>query len=194
MDKFDKQLEEYIGSNKEQLEEDAPQGHFTRFKERLDAEKRGKAARRFSLRRYWQVAAALLIGFLVATLIHIEKPDDAPIQTAKQLMLSDILPEYAEAEHYYNTSSQQGLGRIQDYVDEGVLSKSKETVIKEELAQFNETYSTLIKELEAEPDDERIINSIIKLYRIRLSVIERISKDLELAKEQKQAHHEESNI
>ncbi|WP_423128653.1 hypothetical protein [Gaoshiqia sp. Z1-71] len=177
-------LEKTIRENKEAFETDAPEGHFARFEKKLDNGFNKK--RTPGLKTYLQIAAAVLLVVLAGNQVRIyfspEKP--APVN------LSSFSSEYGEVEFYYTSAINQGMREWERYIRDGLIPEENQKLMAAEIAEFDETYARLQKELETNPEDDRIVNAMLELYRTRLSIITLIIEKLEEVKQQKLNNHE----
>lgn len=62
--------------------------------------------------------------------------------------------------------------------------------MENELEDFDRIQAQLQKELEANPEDERVINAMLEYYQAKLSIITLIIEKLKEAKQQKITHNE----
>jgi hypothetical protein len=189
MKDFDDILEKTLRGNKAFFEEDAPDGHFERFAQRLDGQKAkpGRNRRKLLL----QIAAAVIFVLLAGNQVrmYLQHP---PKPAA--LTLSSVSPEYAEAEFYYTSAIGQGMQHWKKLTKNGIIPKDEQQMMQAEIADFEATYARLQKELAANPEDERVINAMLELYQTRLAIINLIIDKLEEIKQQKAYNHDESEI
>jgi len=181
-------LEKTIRENKAIFEEDAPEGHFERFEQRLN---RQKIRPLYKQRKFYlQIAAAIIFVLLVGNQVrmYMQVPDEQPVT------LSNISPEYGEAEFYYTSAIDQGMRHWEKLTADGVISSEEQEMMQQEIDEFDATYKRLQKELAANPEDERVINAMLELYQTRLSIINLIIDKLEDIKKQKANNHDESEI
>lgn len=188
MNDFDDILEKTFRDNKAIFEDDAPEGHFERFEQRLKQEQ----IRPFYKQRkfYLRVAAAVVFVLLVGNQVrmYMDRPAE---QTAT---LSSVSPEYGEAEFYYTSAINQGMQHWEQLTADGIISPEEQDMMKQEIAEFDATYKRLQEELASNPEDERVINAMLELYQTRLSIINLIINKLEDIKKLKEDNHDESEI
>jgi hypothetical protein len=160
-----------------------PDGHFERFQKRLKDESKIKT---FRWNMVWKVAAAVVFVFLAVnqTRLWLIPEEGQPVT------LSSISPEYAEVEYYYASSIKTGLNTLNSLSDDGVISKEENQLMQQEFETFESRYQSLQKDLQAHPDDERVINAMIEYYQDKLEIITMILNKLQEVKQQKNKSHE----
>ncbi|MGQ7869434.1 hypothetical protein [Sunxiuqinia sp. sy24] len=177
-------LEKIIRENKDAFEEDAPLGHFDRFESKLDKE--FKHRNRFNRKFYLQLAASLLFVLLLGNQVRMYlAPTQADLPT-----LASVSAEYGEVEYYFTSSIDQGMQEWDQLSKDGFISEADQKMMTKELEEFDQIQAQLQKELEANPDDERVINAMLEYYQAKLSVITLIIEKLKEVKHQKMIHNE----
>lgn len=182
-DKRDK-IEELILGNLDKFEEKEPlEGHFDRFEAKLAKQAKRKI---ISLRNVWRVAATVVFVFLAVNqaLIYFS-PKNAEINS-----LSSVSAEYSEVEYYYTSAIQRGLNQWEDFYNAGILSEKDNLMMKNELDEFDSTIAKLQDELKTNPNDERVINAMLKYYQTKLNLINLIINNLQEVKTQNITNHE----
>ncbi len=176
-------IEELITGNLSVLNNQEPaDGHFERFRAKLDREKNGIS---FSWRSVWKVAATVVFIFLAVNQARLWMAPEKPAP----LTLSAVSPEYAEVEFYYTRTISDGISSLDAMARTGVISEQENKIIKQEFAAFETQYLALQKDLEANPHDERVINAMIGYYQAKLGVIQMILDKLEEVKQQNRKSH-----
>nr|HPR33892.1 hypothetical protein [Prolixibacteraceae bacterium] len=66
-------------------------------------------------------------------------------------------------------------------------------MILEELDEYDHTYQQLCTDLNATPNDERVINALLTYYQTKLEILNRIVHEIE-SKQQKVNSHEDTRI
>ncbi len=176
-------IEELISGNLSALDNQEPaEGHFERFRAKLDRQKRGIS---FTWGRTWKVAAAVVFLFLAVNQARIWLAPEASMA----MTLSTVSPEYAEVEFYYTNAIRENISSLDAMVRAGVISEKENEIMKQEFAAFESQYAALQKELEANPGDERVINAMIGYYQAKLGVIQMILDKLQEVKQQNAKSH-----
>jgi hypothetical protein len=184
MEKERDEIEKMILENIAALNDSEPaKGHFERFESKLRKQS-GKG--KVSFRILWRIAAAAVFIFLAVNqaLIYFT-PGDGRITA-----LGSISPEYREVEYYFTSSIDQALAQWKNLSENGYLSEDDKAMMADELKDFDKAYSTLQKELKANPNDERVINAMLEYYQGKLNVITMIINKLKEVKSQKETKHE----
>ncbi len=179
-------LEHIINENREFFNNAEPkEGHFDRFEAKLDKEFGRK--KKFNPRIIWQVAAAVAFTFLAinqAILFF------TPKEQQENKTLASISPEYSEMEMYYVSAINSGLTNWDALQKEGMLTAEEKSLLDEELKEFDTTFKSLQEELNANPNDERVINAMIEFYQSKLNVITIIIDNMKKVKQIKEQSHE----
>ena len=177
-------FEKIIRERQDAFEAEPPMGHFERFTEKLEKDfgKPRKVRRKYVL----QIAAAILFVLLAGNqarmYIHVRKTEP--------VTLASVSPEYGEVEFYYTSAIRQGMLQWNELTKEGFISANEQQMMKSEIKEFDETYARLQKELQTNPEDERVINAMLEVYQTRLSIITLIINKLQKIKQQKLNHNE----
>jgi len=177
-------LKNIIQQNRDAFEAEPTEGHFERFQLKLESSFRKR--KKFSVRFYLEIAAVMLIILLAGNQARMYFSKDQE----KPLTLSSVSPEYSEVEYYYISAIGQGMSHWEKLQKEGLISPNEQKTMKMEMKEFDETYARLQKELEASPEDERVINAMLEVYQSRLSIITMIINKLETIKQQKKTNNE----
>jgi len=160
-----------------------PEGHFERFEERLKTESKLKT---FRWNRVWKVAAVIAFLFLAGNQAMIWLAPDH----SQPMTLAAVSPEYADVEFYYTSNIRTGLTTLNTLTGEGVISEEENLMIQQEFKNMELKYEELLKDLNAHPRDERVLNALIEYYQNKLSVIDMILSKLQEVKQQKNKSHE----
>ncbi|WP_319480521.1 hypothetical protein [uncultured Draconibacterium sp.] len=176
-------IEKLILDNIETLNDNEPmEGHFARFEAKLNEQHKKKKT--ISLNIILKVAAAIVFVFLATNQAFIYfSPNNQGIFISKtesaSVTLASISPEYQEVEYYYTNSINTGMEQWDKWIEEGLISEDEQTMMNNELAEFEKLYQNLQKDLTANPTDERVINAMLEYYQAKLSVINIIITKLE---------------
>ena len=181
-------LEKIIRENKQELEEDAPLGHFERFEAKLDQahKKPFKFNRKFVL----QLAASLVFVLLLGNQLRMYFAADQASQEQETLTLSSVSDEYSEVEFYFTSAIDQGMNEWDKLIKDGYISETDQRMMTNEIEEFDRIQEQLQKELQANPGDERVIQAMLEYYQAKLSVITLIIDKLKEVKNQKLTHNE----
>ncbi len=176
-----------IKKNRDYFDQEEPfEGHFERFQKKLEADNAGKI--QFPYRDILKIAAVVVLVVLSALWVYEQLGPGQPGENSYPL--AEEAPEYKEVEIYYMSTINEKYDQIKsvDFND----PRQKEILLKE-LKEMDSIYHNLQKDLQMNPGDERVINALIKHYRIKLEVM---SKILDQLKEynQKPTKNESTNI
>lgn len=142
-------------------------------------------AKIISLRKFMSMAAAvvLLIGFGVGIGFHL-----AP-QNGEIVELSDISPEYAEVEEYYDEQVRNKLAKLASY-------KATSPEIKADLKELDTWMKDLQKELSIVPKgkEEALVNDIIDLYKTKVAILEKTLESIQSSNQKNSNQHETVDI
>jgi len=175
-------LEKYIREHRLLFDSDQPpSGHFDRFRERLDQ----KPVRKIRIRHAIQVAASVAIimasGFVV---IKVNRNGHKVAET-------EIPAAVLEADRYYVSQADARYDRIKDFSFE---NQEEKTLLLNELEDLDTHHQQLMNDLKANPEDERVINALIRHYQLKLEVMDQIIHQLEQLKINKSKNHEKENV
>ena len=177
-------IERLIIDNMDELNnEEPPSGHFERFSDRLQAERK---IRSFNWQMVWKVAAVVVFVFLAVNQVRMWITP----QQKETVSLAGISPEFAEVEFYYTSSIQSGIDTWNSLAASGVMSETENELMQQEFKEFERRFEDIQKEFEANPYDERVINAMLGYYQAKLNVINMIVSKLQEVKQQKNISHE----
>ena len=176
-------LERAIRDNKEVFEEEPLNGHFDRFDAKLD--KMHKKQKTMGWKTYLQIVASVLLVALIVNQVQSYLGNEQ-----EPLSLSQISPEYSEVEFYFIASIENNILAWNKLVSEGFISGEEQEMMNTEMEEFDQMYKELQAELQANPDDKRVVNAMLRYYHTKLSVTTLIIEELEKVKQQKLIKHE----
>ena len=185
-------IEEIILKNLEDLNDNEPgSGHFERFEDKLKAQNKKK---KITLSVIWKVAAAVVFILLAVNQIVIYlSPENSKPNIANAVndgTLASVSTEYQEVEFYFTNAIDASLTQWNTLNSEGFISNEEQQMMDTELAEFEQRFKDLQKDLAANPNDERVINAMLEYYQAKLSVINMIVNKLEEVKQQKNTQNE----
>jgi hypothetical protein len=181
-------LENFILDNKAAFDAQEPSaGHMERFEQMLPKSK----VRTLSYVKY-AAAAAMITLMMTLSGLYIYDNWSGGDQTLPTL--ADAGQKYAEAEAYFVSTINQQQHTINNLKSEELL---KDVDFEQDLKAMDALYKKLQKDLNANPDDPRVINAMIKHYQTRIAVMNQIVKQLEEAKKiknNKTQNHEKVSL
>uniref|UniRef100_UPI003216CAB3 hypothetical protein n=1 Tax=uncultured Draconibacterium sp. TaxID=1573823 RepID=UPI003216CAB3 len=182
-------IDDIIRNNIDKLNDNEPmEGHFARMEAKLNAQNKKKKKITFNV--VWKVAAAVIFVLLAGNQAYIYfSPNGQGIlsqnNTAPTISLASVSNEYQEVEFYYTSAINSGLDQWNKLNEAGLISEDEQTMMSEELTEFDTLYKNLQKDLQANPNDDRVINAMLEYYQAKLSVINIIVDKLEEVQQRK---------
>jgi hypothetical protein len=161
------QLEKFIQDNRAAFDTDLPPASvWDAIETQLDTPAKEAKVRRMHLMPWVRRIAAALI--LLASGIGIGFYLDGGTPGSDLLTLTDISPEHAELETYYQNQVQLRMQQLVNY--------RQIADVQPDLEQLDEVYQELQRELENAPkgSEERIIQAMIDNYQAKLNILERV--------------------
>lgn len=184
-------IEELILNNLEGLNENEPMdGHFERFEAKLKTQHK---KRKITFNVVWKVAAAVIFVLLATNQAFIYfSPNQQNLffnsRNNSEVTLASVSTEYEEVEFYFTNAINVGLNQWNSLNNDGFISEEEQEMMDGELAEFEERFKTLQKDLAANPKDERVVNAMLEYYQTKLSVINMIVNKLEEVKQKDNSH------
>lgn len=181
-------LENFIRNNKAAFDAEEPSaGHMERFEQMLPKSK-------VKTLSYVKYAAAAAMITLMMTLSGLYIYDNWGGTEQALPTLADAGPKYAEAEAFFVSTINQQQQTINNLKSEELL---KDIDLEEDLKAMDTLYKKLQNDLNANPDDPRVINAMIKHYQTRIAVMNEIVNQLQEAKKiknHKTQNHEKISL
>ena len=182
------ELERLIINNRRSIQDEEPlEGHFERFEARL--QKAAKPTLKVNFRPVLKIAAIVVFALLAVNQGRIWLTPEKK----ETLSLGSISEEYREVEFYYTNAIQVGMNQWEKLSAEGFISVTEQEMMQTEQQEFDQMYQKLQKELEANPNDERVINAMLEYYQARMNIINLIINKLQEVKQQKNKRSHEIN-
>lgn len=175
-------LENHIKKQRHLLDADKPrEGHEDRFREKLAYQ----PVRRVNFRHVLQVAASIAVILASAfVLIRTNKSGD-------KVAVHEIPASVIEADNYYSTQVDYKVDQIREFEFDNVEEK---VVLLDELEELDIFHQQLMKDLEANPEDERVINALINHYKVKLDVMDQIIYQLNQLKTETDKNNENESV
>ena len=169
-------LENKIMNNRSEFDYDEPgEGHFDRFTQKLQTVFPGK---RFYIPYYLRIAAVLLFVSLTSIVIY---EYIRPSQWgAGDYTIGKISPEYREVEDFFIHTINSKYDMLEN-LNTGNNEQTK--MIRDELKEMDVVFKNLSKELQNEPNNDRLINAMIQHYQMKLEILNSIIVQLEEIKQ-----------
>jgi len=175
-------LEKHIKQQRLQLDADAPrEGHEERFRQMLHYQ----PVRKINFRHGLQIAASIAVILASAVmLIRSNKSGD-------KVAVNEIPASVIEADQYYATQVAYRVDQIKQFE---FHDNREKTLLLEELEELDTFQQQLMIDLEANPDDERVINALINHYQEKLDVMDQIIYQLNQLKTQMNKNNENESV
>lgn len=166
-------LEKIMRDNKELfLDQEPAQGHAERFEKKLNRENRKIKVVRLTT-NISKVAAIGILLLMSSLWVYNEFTEP----TDQSMRLGDVNPELRKVEYYFTSQINSQYQKLQTddiLPDHPAYQES----LLAELDQMDSVYTQLQKELGAHPNDERIIQAMIRHYQTKLQVMTEILEKL----------------
>jgi hypothetical protein len=133
-----------------------------------------------------KVAAIMVFALLVINQARIWLTPEKK----ETLSLGSISPEYSEVEFYYTNAIQLGMSQLDKLRNDGLISESEQQMMLKEQKEFDQMYQKLLSDLNAHPDDERVINAMLEYYQSRMNVLSLVVNKLKEIQQQKKEQNE----
>ncbi len=161
-------LEKHITRMRDQLDAaEPPPGHMKRFRNKLKQQQ--NPVRRINFRHALQIAASIAI--IAASGIWIIKTGNSGDKVA----VTNESVEFRETNSYY---VRQVNDRYEDIEALNFDSEDEKEMLLDELSSMDQYYRELLKELDANPGDDRVMNALIRHYKLKLQVMDQIIEQL----------------
>jgi len=177
-----KDFEEHIKEQRLLLDSEHPrEGHEKRFMQKLERQ----PVRKFNFRHALQVAASIAI--IIASGLVIVKLN----KSGNKMAQKEIPAAIVEADIYYTSQVNARYEQIRDFSFE---SSEEKAVLLDALKDLDTYHQQLMTDLEANPDDDRVINALIRHFQIKLEIMDQIIIQLNQIKSETSENHENASV
>ena len=185
-------LKQFIAKKEEHFDTAPKPGHFDRFKA-LQAQQQKEVipivARPSGIPSFMKIAAIMVLVLGIGwTLFNLGKMQGAQEFTANDIVSPVFPEELTEAEFFF--AEQVNLKKKEVLAFSSPDNQDTKQIMGE-LKKLELQYLDLKNEFSLNQNNAQIINAMIENYRIRLSVLERLLKQLKKSNTLKQKHHDE---
>jgi len=176
-----KTIDEIIRDNRDFFEDREPsEGHLDRFNRMLEMRFHAGGVKR-SIVPYLLKAAVVTVLITLSSLWtwdHFIRPG------RNRMTLSEVSPQYREVENYYIHQ----VNLMENEIVSANLPGNAEQmeVLRNEMQNMDSVYVQLQKDLNANPNDERIINAMIEHYQTKVEVLTFIVNQLKAIRNENQ--------
>ncbi len=173
-----KRIEKYITNHRDEFDIEEPEmGHFERFLDKQQV--REKISADFSWKNLLQVAAVTILLVLSSLLLYEKYSGSGGEWYAGGIItLSDIDPEYRDAEIYYTALINGKYDEIRSF---DFQSPQEQALLLKELSEMDSIYRSLEKELNRDRSNQMIINAMIMHYQLQVDIMSHILDQLQRA-------------
>jgi hypothetical protein len=179
-------IEKQIKAQRLLLDSDRPrEGHEDRFMQKLERLPKRSPVRRIRFRHAIQVAASVAI--ILTSAILLVRKDKGGSRVAQQ----EIPEAVVEADFYYTSQVDARYNEIKDFDFDNPEEKA---VLLEELKDLESYHRQLMKDLETNPDDDRVVSALIRHYQLKLEVMDQILTQLNQIKSETSENYEKERI
>lgn len=168
------ELKNIISNNRSLFDVAEPSSdHFSKFKDLLEQE--NKKQKQFSWTGLLKVASVVVLVILSSLYVgeHVFK-------LGKNLTVYENA-EFKEAKTYYVHQVNNQINQIEQM--QHLLSSEQRTVLVDEMTSMDQMYKKLQKDLDAMPNDPRIIEALLRHYQLKMDILNRIIGDLQNVKQ-----------
>lgn len=167
-------LKKYIRKNRDSFDEKEPlEGHFDRFRQKLEARKYSRKIHPFIV-----AAAAAIAGLvLTGTMGLLYNNSNWKPNNQNGISLSVVSPELKEVEDYYQSQIDSKYNQIKSLNE--VSSPEIATEVNKAITDMDLGYKTLKKDLSDSPKRERIVSAMIQQYQLKIEMLDQILNTLQ---------------
>ena len=179
-------IEKLIREQRLLLDSDRPrEGHEQRFLQKLESLPKQVPHRRIPFRHAIQVAASIAI--IVTSAVLLVRNQKNSQMASRQELPAAIM----EADFYYASLVNARYDEIKDFE---FTDQEEKDLLLWELKDLEDYHQQLMKDLEANPDDERVVNALIRHYQLKLEVMDQIIRQLNQVKSEISEKNEKARI
>jgi hypothetical protein len=162
-------LDEHIRSNLEQFDSEEPlSGHFERFSAKLMQNPRVKSL------DIWSVVARIAAVILLGVIISYAAIHEFGLLQRRPNNVNAVIsnPEFIETEQFFTSQLNMYYNRIENLGFNNNLTEKK--IVLNELTEMDKQVQAMKRDLQQNPDDERIEHAIINFYRLKIEIMDMI--------------------
>lgn len=164
------QIENWFKEHRDLLDQETPpKGHAERFAERL------KTSSTSTNHNKWIWAAAAMVAVLIAASFILGRSSGSAVVEIDNT-LSSVSSEMAEVEDHFARQVAMKMEHMRSFEHNEENGQVQKNLLI--LDQLENEYELLKSDLEENPKDERVINSMIMNYRVRIKVMDRMLEAL----------------
>lgn len=183
------ELERFIRKHRKDFDTETP-GDQVWDRIRSERSTRRSPRRSISIIK-WAVAASVVAGLVVVSLVLLNSDNNQPMVTKEHAAQSEeqptVMTELDEVEAYYASLINEQMESLSPHMKE---DPGLEDLVKNNMSLLNSAYDELRTDLNDEVANEKIVEELIQNYRIRLLMLENLASQL---KAKTELNNEESS-
>jgi hypothetical protein len=179
-------LEKHIKEQRLLIDFDSPrEGHEERFLQKLGRDVDSVPVRKFNFRHGLQIAASIAI-ILTSAIVLIKQNKSGEKMAEKEFPAAMM-----EADMYYTSQVNVRYDQIKEFDFE---NSEEKVVLLDELKDLETYHHQLMIDIESNPDNDQVINALIRHYQIKLEVMDQIIIQLNQVKKQTSKTNENESV
>ncbi|MDX2429744.1 MAG: hypothetical protein QNK35_02350, partial [Bacteroides sp.] len=155
--------------------------HEDRFRQKLAYPE----VKKVNFRHVLQIAASIAV--ILASSIMLIRTN----KSGDKIAVHEIPASVIEADLYYSTQVNYKVDQIRQF---DFNNTEEKTVLLDELEELDFYHQQLMNDLEANPNDERVINALINHYQMKLEVMDQIIYQLNQLKTETDKNDEKESV
>lgn len=162
-------IEDFVKNNKSLFDTEEPlDGHFERFKSKLENQKKPKRFLYNSLKY-----AAVILFFISTFMIYKTyfKANNAEITAENNV---DAKDDFNDIKSFYNSQLDEKLKELNSLS----CKNDEKQNIQNDFEELNNEYNELLTEYKSDPNNNLIKNALISNYRLRIDTLGRLINNL----------------
>ena len=160
----------FIDENKQEFNQQEPKNLWNAIEEELEPKQR----KTIELWKVYRVAAILIVviglGFFAMYLNLSDSNTTAVVEPKQEQKVDEFSNDLVEVENFYAAEIDSKLEEVKKLTDDDLAIK--------EIQQLREEFDLLKAEMGDQINDERIVEALIKNYRLRLELLKEILEEL----------------
>ncbi len=179
------ELKKLIAENREMFDSAEPsEGHIDRFSDILNQQnKQDNKTINFTWTAMLKVASVAIL--VVLSGLYVTERLFELVPEAKHTQSN---PEFSETQQYYVQMVSLRIGEIEQM--DKVMTSEQRQVLMEEMTNMDNMYKKLQNDLNAMPNDPRIMQAMLQHYQMKMDILNRIINDLENVQQLNSPNHE----
>lgn len=179
------ELKKLIAENRGMFDSAEPsEGHIDRFSEILNQQNNQKIKKvSFTWTTMLKVASVAILVVLSGLYVT-----ERILELVPEASYSQTNPEFSETQQYYIQQVNLRVGEIEQM--DKVMTSEQRQLLTEEMTNMDNMYKKLQNDLNAMPNDPRIMQAMLQHYQMKMDILNRIINDLENVQHLKTPDHE----